>query len=317
MINIKRIKDKHNFSVHLTDTNPFSKIHNFYPEPMVYNSRLDYSHSTPEDMKKHNSHEIVDKRLKGIMPVGDNYFHYFSDFVGPIIVFLENCNSNKINEVHLILTSDHELKVVQNFDSFLSHCISKFKNMKVTHEYFVFGNQKYLKINNSAVLIQRDIGESIGQIYNYAIDFAQCSLQKPHRNVFLSRRNDKIADKSVNRIANEKECEKFFESLGFEIAYVDNFSSLAEEIKYFNETKVLVGLSGAGMTNSMFMQDRQIVMEIVTPMKLGSSENKYELHNFYKTISALKDHKLISLSNINRSSDDLIEDIKVFKELFI
>jgi hypothetical protein len=313
MINIKDIFDKHNFATHLSDKSPYSNLNTlgFLREMTIFNSELSRTHSIPEDFKKYNSVDITDKRLKGIMPVTDNYFHYFSDFIGPVILFLDDCVKNNVESVHFIFTHYGNLKVINNFDGFLDYSLSKYANLlNVSYQVVDFSQVKYIKTNNVVMLRQADIGESIYQIYKDITEFAGVDLTvKPNVKAFLTRNKDKNRDGSFNRTVNEEECEDFFRSQGFEIIYGEMFNSLEEQVKYFNSVSVFAGLTGSGLTSAMFMQKRQTVIEVVTPMRFGGYTDKYELHNFYKTICMLKDHKLINIGNINKSSDRVIEDL--------
>ena len=64
------------------------------------------------------------------------------------------------------------------------------------------------------------------------------------------------------------------------------------------------------------MQKNKTVIEVVSPLRFGNNKKEYEIHNFYKTISILKNHTIISVSNISRNANDLIEDLtKISKML--
>lgn len=320
MINIKNIFDKHNFATHLVDKSPFSNLNTlgYFKEMTVFNRELSRTHEVPDDFKKYNSVEIMGKGFKGIIPIADNYFHFFSDFIGPIILFLDQCVKNDIKSVHLILTSQGKLNIVQNFDTFLDYCIGAYsKDISVSYEIVDFDQSRYIQTENVAMIRQADIGETIYEMYKLAVGFAELDRTiKPSKKVFLIRSLDKSRDASFNRTVNENECKEFFENLGFEIISAEKFGSLKEQMTFFNEVSVFAGFTGAGLTSSMFMQPGQTVVEIVSPMRFGDSIDKYELHNFYKTISMLKNHRLLNVSNINKQSDKLLEDLAIISKSF-
>jgi capsular polysaccharide biosynthesis protein len=112
-----------------------------------------------------------------------------------------------------------------------------------------------------------------------------------------------------NRNAYQDEIEEFFKSIGFEVINGEGFNSLQEQISFFHSVSIFAGLTGAGLTSSMFMQPGQTLIEIVCPLKFGAGEN-YEIHNFYKTYSMLKNHTYVGISNINRDSDSLIKELE-------
>jgi capsular polysaccharide biosynthesis protein len=93
------------------------------------------------------------------------------------------------------------------------------------------------------------------------------------------------------------------------------FESLKDEIAYFHDVSVFAGFTGSGLTNSMFMNPGQTVIEIVCPIKF-SDDPSYEIHNFYKTISMLKKHKYVAISNINNSKENLLNDLEKISNTF-
>jgi capsular polysaccharide biosynthesis protein len=172
--------------------------------------------------------------------------------------------------------------------------------------------EKLFEINNSMIISQQDIGISIDFIYNAAINFSNSlSEKKPSKKVFISRKYDNYKDNSENRNINQDEVEDFFRSMGFEVIYGEGFSSLKEQMGFFNEVAVFAGFTGSGLTSSMFMQPGQTLIEIVCPLKFGVGQViEYEIHNFYKTISMLKKHRYLAISNINNNKEDLLKDLK-------
>lgn len=70
-----------------------------------------------------------------------------------------------------------------------------------------------------------------------------------------------------SRMDNQEILESYFESKGYEIVIPESkFNSLAEQIKYFNETEIIVGVTGSALTNSLFMQDGQKVVDIISEL---------------------------------------------------
>jgi hypothetical protein len=315
---VKKIRDKHTFAVHLTDKSKQVsnnlKLSNLglIEKTSLRNQFFDECDTDIIDyIDKDKVLDLSNKNLKAVMPIADNYFHYFSDFVGPVIIFLQNFQKAGGKKIDLVFTTKHPLEVVQNFYSFLEHSIKKFSTgLEISYKTIILDEIEFIKINNFFMIPQLDIGESIQELYESAIDFAECkNPEKPYRKVFITRKHDAIKDDRDNRSINEAEAEDFFKSQGFEIVYGEMFNNLKEQIAYFNSVSVFAGLTGSGLTSSLFMQNGQTVIEIVCPLRFGEDESKYEIHNFYKTISMLKDHNLVSISNINKPSEKLKEDL--------
>lgn len=80
--------------------------------------------------------------------------------------------------------------------------------------------------------------------------------QPPHRKVFISR-----AKARVRRILNETAVQELLATYGYETHYMEDYS-LAQQITLMAETRALVGLHGAGLTNMLFMQPGARVLEL-------------------------------------------------------
>ena len=57
-----------------------------------------------------------------------------------------------------------------------------------------------------------------------------------------------------------------FASVFFDNKQENSFDSLEQQIDYFKDVKTLVGLTGAGLTNSVFMQPETNLVEIASPI---------------------------------------------------
>jgi hypothetical protein len=312
--NLADILDKKDFAVYLNEEviidEPF-----FTEEATVITSYLDRDVLGEElPPTEESTRDLTSENFKGIIHVPDSYFHYFSDFVGPIVVFLEECIEKGVEKVEVIsVVVEPAQPVVQNFTPFLTYCLSQFSDRIEIIQTQINENQRlsdfekaFIKINKFRVIDQRDIGISIESIYEMAKTFSEHSDSVvPGKKVFISRRNDSIKDSSENRELYEEDVENFFTSIGFEVISGESFEGLKEQIKYFDDVSVFAGYTGAGMTSSMFMKPKQTVIEIVCPLKFDNGL-RYEIHNFYKTISMLKKHKYVGIPNINNSKEDLL-----------
>jgi capsular polysaccharide biosynthesis protein len=82
------------------------------------------------------------------------------------------------------------------------------------------------------------------------------TLSAPTKKVYVSR---KFAPKRTTH--NETEVELLMVKNGFEILYMEHLS-FREQLRLMSTTKVLVSLHGAALTNMLFMQVGQIVVEL-------------------------------------------------------
>jgi len=79
---------------------------------------------------------------------------------------------------------------------------------------------------------------------------------EPWRNVYISR---KLAGK--RKVHNETEVELILKKRGFEVVYAEQLN-LSQEIQLMGETKILVSLHGAGLTNMLFLAPNTKVLEL-------------------------------------------------------
>jgi hypothetical protein len=307
------ILDKKDFSVHLMDYKNYSKL-SFCKNSKLFSYFLIEANSQM-GLNHKSTLKILNENLKGVIHATDSYFHFFSDFVGPIYVFLKNCINQNIKKVELVIVQQsHQAEIFEKLFLFLQYCLDAFSDkIEIIQTRIQYSEEeKFFEINNSMIIQQQDIGISIDFIYNAAKNFSNSLFEKePSKKVFISRKNDRHKDNSKNRNVYQDEIEDFFRSIGFEIVNGEGFSSLKQQISFFNEVKVFAGFTGSGLTSSMFMQPGQTLIEVVCPLKFGSEEIiKYEIHNFYKTISMLKKHKYLAISNINNSKEDVLKQLE-------
>ena len=314
------IHDKIGFAVHINEKVLFSEK-NFNKEITLMTSY--FNKNVPDVIDENAVVEIINDNFKGLIQIPDSYFHYFPDFIGPVFVFLENCIKSNIKKVELILVEIKEKQpIVREFESFLNHCLDTFKD-RIEISYVTINqankannpSETYIRINNSTVIDQYNIGISLDFIYDSAKSFANLSDDTvPNKKVFLSRKKDIYKDNADHRHIYEDDAEEFFKSIGFEVVNGESFGSLKEQIAFFDQVSVFAGYTGSGLTSSIFMKPGQTLIEIVCPIKFGTcghdGGDEWEIHNFYKTFSVLKNHTYIAVPNVDRSKESFLRDLK-------
>ena len=86
------------------------------------------------------------------------------------------------------------------------------------------------------------------------------TLPAPWRSVYVSR------NKSRRKITNEQDILPVLREYGFEPVYAEDLS-LKDQIRLFNETRVVLGPHGAGMNNDIFCQPGAVVVELYNPVR--------------------------------------------------
>lgn len=180
----------------------------------------------------------------------------------------------------------------------------------------------YLNINNFYILTPNDYSEDglFSKFYENTLDFASNDTKiKPFRKVLISRKMQ-VNTPLDYRCDDHEKLEQIFLKNGFEICYPETqFKTFSEQVTYFNETKILCGLSGGGLINSVFMQSGNKVLELLTSFKFSYITNPNdiieELHEYYLHIAFLRKHLIFTLSNIDRSVDEIEKQLNKFRIL--
>lgn len=146
------------------------------------------------------------------------------------------------------------------------------------------------KCGNAVPAILESMVKAVKQLLNIP-------AVKPHRKVYLSR-----GKASSRRISNEDELMPVLNAAGFEIIYAEDLS-VAEQVRVFNETSVLLAMHGGGMANMAFMQPSAKVFEVrafdmaINPLCYWRLANILSLE--WKYISAEK-------SDVKSNFDDIV-----------
>lgn len=276
----------------------------------------------PYSLKKveRDSEQFKEKRIvlryvsdveKIIIDYRFDFFHCIIDILGTILyeykknnnlLFLINlshvpasffCNTynifffdtlNKLGINHKIVSLKHnELIEVSNF--------TYYKNPPMTYD-------SLSAIEDSA----KDLYSAETPSKKVYLSRKKMTDVKPDSRIFGNQPKDKFLFDDDNRIDNEEIMEEFFSSIGFEIVYPEDFSSFNDQVRYFSNVKMLAGVTGAGMVNSIFMPKGGTILEMTTPLIVLGRES---VHNFYKEIAFVKNHKYISITNFRRSEEIL------------
>ncbi|WP_317897006.1 glycosyltransferase family 61 protein [Aurantibacillus circumpalustris] len=119
----------------------------------------------------------------------------------------------------------------------------------------------------------------------------------PHRNIFISRQKA-----SKRKIINEIEVVELLKLYDYEIHFFEDYT-LNEQIEIMSQTKSLIGVHGAGLTNMLFMSENGQVLEL---------RNKNDaLNNCYFSLASDLNHSYYYQLNDGNSKDTHIVDLTV------
>jgi len=194
-------------------------------------------------------------------------------------------------------------------------------NKKIKHRIVDSSDHIYLNIDNFVEIGNQDYEDNgiFHNLYKNTLSFIHNHQSKrPFRKVFISRKLTNNTWDMIERCDDHEKLEKIFIDNGFEICYPElQFKTFSDQVTYFNETKVLCGLTGGGLTNSVFMQPNGKVLEMTTSFifkyPLPNEQTVEELHEYYLHIAWQRKHMLTTISNIDRKADELKKQLEHFK----
>lgn len=168
------------------------------------------------------------------------YFHWFADALPRLIASFE-------------LLSNHVVLIPKEFQQF-GFIIDSLDILK----------QKYRFIENTVFVRKLLLPSHVSISGNYNIDILnQLRLKfkikdntNSFRKVYISR------NKSQKRkILNESDFVLLLSEFNYEIVYLEEFT-LIQQIELMQQTKTIIGLHGAGLTNMLFMPKNSNVVEL-------------------------------------------------------
>ena len=132
---------------------------------------------------------------------------------------------------------------------------------------------------------------------------------EPFRKIYVSRINA-----PRRKFSNEEEVIALMKSFNFEIIELEN-TTLKEQVRLFSETKLLVAMHGAALSNMLFMSSKTSVVELYRKRR-----TIFELKSkVYKNLSPVLEiiHNEIACDPVNKKDDfftgDLVVDLHELK----
>ncbi|MFT3978954.1 MAG: glycosyltransferase family 61 protein [Ferruginibacter sp.] len=183
-----------------------------------------------------------------LTPGGDkNYWHFLHDILGQIVILREFLKSGIPVIISKELASMTFFKDALQRSAYLK---SITWIVRETGVYFRVGTALFLQRmpNDNAPFL------SVRQL----LEVPQ-SDQAKNRRIFLSRSKNRI-----RHLRNNKEVEELVNRYGFEVIDADSLS-LDEQIILLGETRYIIGIHGAGLTNVLFRNNAQLSLLEILP----------------------------------------------------
>jgi hypothetical protein len=115
------------------------------------------------------------------------------------------------------------------------------------------------------------------------------------------------ADNSI-RMYEEYILEDYLKSCGFTVVDSFNTSSLSEQIQFMNSVDVLVGVTGTGLVNSIFMSKGKTIIEL--QVELPHHDHETVIVSDYWQLSQAKEHTYIGIDLIDKQGATAVKKLK-------
>ena len=217
-------------------------------------------------------------------------------WVIPKIILLKN--QSNCGNLHVALPNNHNKKyIIESLD---------FLNIK-----YLFYQDNYTIIARkfTHVTLTAQLGNFRPSLIQQFIHYFKIDeLSKPFRKIYISR------EKAPKRkVINEDKLIDILIKYQYNIYYFEDMS-FEEQIRLMNETKTIISLHGAGLTNMVFMQQKSNVFE------LRLYEDKH-MNLFYSLANASNLNYFYQLCKGDGDNNDIHEqnvhvDLKKFEQIY-
>jgi hypothetical protein len=305
------------------NTNPKTGDDLFYFRPEV-NMLKGYV-----DAPNAKSLNLLDGKPKLVISMVNSFYHSVMDSMSELLCALEKYPDNNvvidISEIWAALYGDDAIWDIFNtlVETLREDGIEV--NLVRLKEYDVI----YMD-NFRIVDFLYESGRKSNLVYEFFKKKVTNPEVEPHKNVFVSRSlvgdKDDVEAEGLSylndrRIDDHIALENYFAALGYDVIHAEKFTSFQEQLDYFYSAKTIVGITGSGLTNAVFMQPGGMMVEIVTPLIVpiafpGQLKDitapffVQEIHNFYKNLAYYQNHTFIGIGNTGRSFEELTKTVE-------
>ncbi|WP_310621072.1 glycosyltransferase family 61 protein [Flexibacterium corallicola] len=192
------------------------------------------------------------------LPKGHKHYYMFISHILPQFIRLCEEVSGNYDKITVLVRSDlssfqrNIFSYLQKLYPFLEFAITS-ETERYACENLIFLSEQ--RANNFRSPPSRISANKVSAYFKRSYGILEGV--RPYRKIYVSRR-----DARIRRILNEEQLEKFLLRKGFDIICPGELSH-PEQVKIFNEAKVIIGAHGAGLTNILFSQSGGVVLELL------------------------------------------------------
>jgi capsular polysaccharide biosynthesis protein len=244
---------------------------------------------------------LVDEKKKAFILINCSFFTFLLQNLPKIFLFYSRIKHREI-KLYIKTLPETETKDWQGIKEFL---LKYLNDLGVDFEFINDDLYDATIINNFCVLTNDFSPLGIMLLNSKTKKYIDSVKTEPFRKVFVAR------DKSLpQRVDSDKEMQDFFINQGFEIIYPENFNSFIDQINYFNECRVIAGISGSALSNCVFMKPGGTVIELLSIFRPNGDNYPIETHHYYRIMANAMRHLYFSISNLTGKSNDFFSNKK-------
>lgn len=260
-----------------------------------------------EDMKDQNILDLTGDKKKAIAFIDNVFFPFLFQNLSTIILFYSKIQNRNIKlyvylSRELIVEEDADWKKLKEF------FITYLEDIGVEFEFLEKTSFDIIKIDNMCILSDYFFPLGVASLGARARKYARNPEVVPFRKAFVARKKE-----LDQRIDSDEQIQKFFKESGFEVVYPEDFNTFLDQIKYFNECKVIAGISGSGLLNCIFMKPGGTVIELVSLFRPNGKNYPVEIHHYYIILANMMKHLYFSVSNLSEKSDGIMNNKKALE----
>lgn len=230
------------------------------------------------------------------------YGHWMSDIIPRLFIL-----KDQLDQFKIVLPQEYD-------SSWRLQTLVPFKINESNIEYLKTSSNLY-KIPKLTIvahvgitcIVNDDILQEIRQFYWQYYGLKSTNRSISHRKIYVSR-----SKCSRRFVVNEDEVCSLLESLDFEILHFQDYS-FEEQVKISSETQIMVGLTGSGLNNMMFMPSNSHVLEF----KMCEDYHNLHYFGFASGLNLNYWYLVCDTIGLDRFTADFIVDINKLKSILL
>ena len=259
---------------------------------LTYHKKYDILNAFKELLRSAvHEKENIECGILGVQDWANNYFHWMTEMLPRIAA---------MHQHH----PDFPVLIPANYLNY-PFIVESLQQLNI--DFKAFDVQHILKVNILKAIEVHHVGrfnEGLMHFFKEKFIDKYNTVLEPYRLLYISRSRAKR-----RRISNEDEVFDLLKLKGFEKVNLEELK-LMDQVKLFQEARMVIGCHGAGLANIMFMQKNQTVIE------LKSNNNNYWCYFSLARVFGLKYYYSLNKGHVaNHRNADIDIDLDAINVL--